>query len=528
MNVIAICSMLGEPHGLNSVSRRFRDEPVLRHTLRRLRRVASLQTIVVSHWDDQAADCALIDGATLFSAGPRGSRPRQDSVDAAQRWSDGWRGGLLSTAACDRGFDAGIVRQIVIDHAADAVVLIDPAAAMVDPDALSALIAAATGDKNFYFNHMPPGLGGVLCKRALLEQLAAQQSHAGRLLHYTPDAPVLDPVLSDACVSPSLRVSRAVGSYLLGSHRQIERFETATAPLNGTLAASGAEAIVRHAEAASHPAAAPRDLTIELTTRRNSAPIYSPLAAGPVDRPDLSAEVAAAVAPQVAACDDLRVTLAGVGDPLCHPDFARIVRLLGAAHALHVETDLIELSDDALAALVGPNVDVVTVHLPAMRPATYAAVMAVDAMPRALANLERLLRARQAAGRGTPLVVPTLAKTGHNFDEIEQWYDTWLRALGSAVITGPATFCGRIADTGVADMTPPLRQPCRRIESRMTLLSDGRYVACEQDAGGTLGLGAAGAVSLADAWQAIEKLRAAHRDGALPPACARCKEWHRP
>jgi hypothetical protein len=204
-----------------------------------------------------------------------------------------------------------------------------------------------------------------------------------------------------------------------------------------------------------------------------------------IDRPDLSLTAVAAVAAEAARCDGLRVTLAGVGDPLQHGAAAEIIRLFGRVHALHVETDLIDLPDETLAALVESNVDVVTVHLPAMRPQTYAKVMGVDAMARVLTNVERLLRARQAAGCGVPLIVPTLTKTHDNFDEIEQWYDTWLRALGSATIVGPTTFCGRIADVGVADMAPAVRRPCRRIEDQMVLLSDGRFVACEQDATGT-------------------------------------------
>jgi hypothetical protein len=189
VNAIAICSLLGESPHANSVTRRFRGEPVLRHTLRRVRRTEALGAIVVIHWDDQSADLALIDGVTLSNAGPRRPLATFDAITAALRWCDGWRGGLLGTAACDRGFDAATVGARMREHAADAVILVDPAAALVDPDGLSRLIAAAAGKRVFYFNHAPPGLGGALLKRAYVDHLAATKGHAGRQLHYAPDAP---------------------------------------------------------------------------------------------------------------------------------------------------------------------------------------------------------------------------------------------------------------------------------------------------------------------------------------------------
>jgi len=59
---------------------------------------------------------------------------------------------------------------------------------------------------------------------------------------------------------------------------------------------------------------------------------------------------------------------------------------------------------------------------------------------------------------------------------------------GTAVIQGPSNFAGQIPSIAVADMTPPNRKACARIESRMTILSDGRIVSCEQDVMGVIRL----------------------------------------
>jgi radical SAM protein with 4Fe4S-binding SPASM domain len=182
-----------------------------------------------------------------------------------------------------------------------------------------------------------------------------------------------------------------------------------------------------------------------------------------------------------------------------------------------VETDLIENNAEALS-----RVDVVSVNLPAITPQTYAAMMGVDAYGRVIENLKRLISKR----RGTPIIVPTFVKCRENLAEMEQWYDYWLRAIGAAVITAP-----RDADRACADMTPPKRRPCFRIDSRMTILSDGTVASCEQDVRGAQTVGNIHEESISEIWQnRFEPLRADHVHHRFEnrPLCANCIHWHRP
>jgi radical SAM protein with 4Fe4S-binding SPASM domain len=113
---------------------------------------------------------------------------------------------------------------------------------------------------------------------------------------------------------------------------------------------------------------------------------------------------------------------------------------------------------------------------------------------------------------------------------MEAWYDQWLRAVGCAVLRGPSDFAGQIPDISVADMSPPRRKPCVRIASRMTILSDGKIVSCEEDVLGRRSLGQIGRDSLQDVWlKQFTQLRGDHREGKLEkhPLCANCREWHR-
>jgi radical SAM protein with 4Fe4S-binding SPASM domain len=98
------------------------------------------------------------------------------------------------------------------------------------------------------------------------------------------------------------------------------------------------------------------------------------------------------------------------------------------------------------------------------------------------------------------------------------------------VIVGPSTFSGIVPELGVADMSPSVRKPCERIQSRMTILSDGKIVACENDILGRHPVGDAASDRIEDVWtNQMGTLRASHQKGtSLPVLCSNCREWNRP
>ena len=231
--------------------------------------------------------------------------------------------------------------------------------------------------------------------------------------------------------------------------------------------------------------------------------------------------------------DDVRLTLAGVGDPLLHPEALEII---DAAHeagvfAIHVETDLAASPPAQLERMAASPVDVLTVHIPAATQETYEKTMGADGLPAVVQNLRHFLMHRQSLGQATPILVPTFTKCGVNFHEMEAWYDHWLRTVGCAVIAAPSDCAGQIPDVSLADMSPPRRVPCRRLANRLTILSDGSIVACENDVTGRHPLGHVSRSSIAEVWQShIPTLRAAHAAGDFTQIslCGSCRDWHRP
>jgi spiro-SPASM protein len=271
-------------------------------------------------------------------------------------------------------------------------------------------------------------------------------------------------------------------------------------------------------------------VTIEINTARVSRPIYSPLRYGVIDRPEMTVEMAARIFADLAGVDDVRVTIAGIGDPLLHPKFFEIIEAASAAGigAVHVETDSISATTEQLKKLAAAPIDILTVHIPAVTQRMYRQMMDCDQLPKLIENLRMLLNFR--GERPRPIVVPTFVKCRENLGEMEAWYDHWIRSLGCAVINGPSTCGGQIPDVSAADMRPPMRVGCRRLASRMMILSSGQVVACENDVQGKYALGQIGVETISESWKkGFGSLRKEHSLGRHSlPVCQSCTDWHRP
>jgi hypothetical protein len=536
-HITAVLSMLHETRSRNSATRTFRDEPVLAWALERLAQSRHVGNIAILCWEDQLEHVTPIaeeTSAYVLAKDPRVIVPAVECITAARNWSDGWRGGLLGTCDFDLGFYAPWIKEAADELNSDAIVLVDPSAGLVDPHLIDALVEHARERDNVQicFSQAAPGLAGVLLRPSLLEQLALSKLHPGRILSYLPDQPIRDPISGEGCLPVPASIARTTRSFKMNSDRQIARITEAAVDLNGELQSSDAQTLLHRFQWANQLDPLPREVVLELTTRRLSSPIYSPVRHHKFDRADLPMHIAQRLFDELGQADDSRLTLAGVGDPLLHPQLAQLVACAKRAgvHAIHVETDLLSSDANVIDQLVDPRIDVVSVHLPAMSPLLYYAIMGVDGFTRVLQNIQRFIARRHELGRGVPILVPTFIKCRENLAEMEAWYDQWIKALGCAVITGASDHAGQIPNFAVADMSPPMRKPCARLMSRLTILSDGRAVSCEQDVLGRQVVGNLNFDSLAIVWNnGMQPLRESHRCAKLDAhaLCARCREWHR-
>lgn len=467
-HIAAIISLLHESVEAHSGARRFRNKPVLDWTLNRVTRAASIDTISILCWDDQAEAVHAItgrhDGTTIIVKGPRQVIPGMVAITAARRWADGWRGGLLGTCEFDLGFHPEWAAEIAKANDADAVLLIDPASGLIDPMLIDALVQHAESQPTaeLCFTQAAPGLTGTLLRRELVDRLTVARIHPGRLLTYWPDQHGLDPTGKQGAAPVPTPVARSTYRFKLDSHRQIARVDRATVSLNGHLISTEAEELAHRIRGCESADILPREVVLELNTNRNTRPIFSAGRHLDISRPDLSVAMAEKLFQELASLDDVRLTLAGVGDPLCSPVVFEIIAVAKAAgiSTINIETDLLTTDLSLITRLAESGVDVVSVHTAAANSKTYAELMGVDGITQVMENIRLLEAEVKRSGQGTPLIAPIFVKTPLNLAEMEPWYDYWIRRLGHAVITGPSDFAGQIPDTAVADMAPPKRRPC--------------------------------------------------------------------
>jgi hypothetical protein len=540
LRIAAVHSLLAEgPVG--SGARKFRGEAVLTWTLRRLRAARGLTATGIICWEDQAAEVrAAVDAV---EAGDRAVRvlvkKREgladiEAVAAAQRWSDGWRGGLMQSCHFDAGFHGGWVKELLKELECDAAVLIEPSSALVDAGLIDGLIAHAVEHSGveLCFVPAPPGFGAALVREELVNRLAEAQTHPGRLLCYDPRQPGADPLGGEGCAAAPTRVVRAGGRFRVDSDRQLDRCTTALAGLNGTLATSDAETIVRCVSEQAPVGRLPDEVVLELNVNRATRAVYQARSHIKIRRAAITRGVWERVIGELAEADDIRLTIGGVGDPVLFDELFELLALADrlGIRAVNVETDL-DCDAEVVKRLGRARVDVISVFVPGMTEKVYREVMGVDGLARVVENIKVLVETRAGLGRGTPLIVPTFVKCRQNLAEMETWYDCWIKALGSAVIVGPSDFDGQIPVCEAADMRPPRRCACRRLAGRMTILCDGTIVACEQDVKGVRALGCVGVDRIADVWGgAVADLRAAHaaENYGAHPLCGGCRHWDRP
>lgn len=522
---LAILSLLADPVSPGAATRRFRGRPVLAHTIDRVHAAASCPELVVLAWNDQmpVLKQALGEDLAVHAVGPRRSSTLMNLASASLRWADGWRGGLLGVSTFDRGFDAGIVLQALDQRECDAALLVDPHAALLDPSAIDSIVTHLAARPLLEYAFLPgaPGTGAMMLRVAILRELHRAARLPGQLLAYHPDRPVHDPLAKEPAVQVSARTARSLDRLTFDSSRQLRR-------LSLTQAGEATDAVLERLQSDAALDAMPREIVIELNTDRATAPVYSILGTTRLARERMGVDRAKRIFAQLGGVDDVRLTLAGVGDPLLHPQFDEI--LLAARQAgitaIHVETDLLTDRREYLDLLAADGVDVVSVHLPAVHRDTYREIMGVDRVQDVLGQMKQLVTARSRGNTGLPIVAPLFVKCERNLGEMEEWYDQWIRAVGAAVIRGPSDFGGAIPYVGVSDMLPAVRAGCSRLSSRMTVLSDGTIVSCEEDVLARQPAGHVDRDSIASAWQA--GMRPVRNAQCEMPVCRKCRVWGRP
>ncbi len=550
------------PLGTRSrLAARLGGETVLRRTIARVTRMTRTGKTVVLAPSAQAMRVEELlhgTGATVrgHDCGPA---PWRMLIQSARKWSlDGWRGGIGGATVFDEYTDGRLLAGVLDSEPADAVLSIPPAAPSFDPQIADDMIRHLETDEQdsrLIFAQAPPGITGILLTAGLIRELAEKFIPVGRLFSYKPDAPRKDLIFESCCYPTSVELRHASGRLIVDTRRAFETAEELTAVKEDWDSNSlGARLIRRDSEKV---APFPREVEIELTTEDSyPASLLHPRGERVKKRGPIDPSIVRRVASELAEYDDSLVVLGGFGDPLLHPDLKSVLAALGSKpdrrgfYGIALRTTAAALKEPAMRLLIDYQVDVLEVMLDAWTPSLYATLHSPSNPSRAdltavLKALDELERLRLESSSVCPLVVPSFTKSRENVNELDEFYDGWMRKLGAVAIHGYSNRAGQLEDRSVINMAPATRTACRRLNTRCVVLADGRVTVCDQDFQGRITLPQVSdpevplgklkdkpASVLSEIWNgtSFQSLRSAHHSERydVTPLCAACQEWHRP
>jgi hypothetical protein len=517
---------------------------ILAHTLRRLTQVMGLtrRCLFVRPRDQQPAAQALAHAGleNQIDLVPLDTAPhsRQTLLTTARKWNlDSWRGGLVGSTWFDEYIDPHAAATLLNHCQCDALLCLDGHQPVFDPALASAMVAHAQVNENeskMTFAQTPPGLSGVIVGREALVDVLEFNIPIGLLLSYRPELAQADPINRHACYHAPSRVIQTAARLTGDTRRSRELLELALRELGEDATAAD---LCTWLSAPQHDRAGqlPIEVELELTTadplphttlrpRGDRIPRRSISDLAPIAR----------LAAELAGYDDRLVCLAGHGDPLQHPEFAAVCRILrsAGAYGIAVATPLVDVTDEHVDALFASKVDVVEVLLDAHCSGTYQRLHGADRFAEVVANVERIERLRRDRESPQPIVVCSMTRSAATIKEMEGFYDHWIQKVGSAVIHGYNDYCRELSADTLLPATASVREPCHRLATRLMLLADGGVALCAQDIRGTVGLGNWTGESLREIWAGdrLRQVRQAHRELRLEPLplCLRCTEWSRP
>lgn len=403
------------------------------------------------------------------------------SIAAARLWSGWcWRGGIGGMTVFDEIIAPRHMAAAMDHFNLDAALIVGPDWPLLDStestgcEALIARYLEHPDAHRIVFSQAPPGLCGIVIERSLMREMAsrARQFTLGSMLSYIPSLPQLDPTSKDACIKLPAAVRNTLGRFIADTPSRLAAVRSMISECGEEFFERAGEALVaaaaRHFGEADAANLLPRQIEIELTTRRTTRPFWQQ---PPLDAIDLPLDAAQGLVDQCAARGDLALTFGGRGDPLLHPHFAAIARHASeqGCTAIHVRTDLPESFGPA-ADLLDLPLDVISIELHGESADSYRNIMGVDGFDSLRGQIDALLNARtQRAGDpnalALPWIVPRLCRCRASLDDLRNFCDRWLHYAGAVMIDSIPATCECNED--VIRVAPPLA--ASRFQARQTL-----------------------------------------------------------
>lgn len=524
-------------------------ETVIRRTIRRVRQATQIAAVhLLVPGPQEAIAREAVAGLDVTVETHPGAAPAwRTYVSTGRKWAmNSWRGGLAGATVFDEFTDPHVLDALVRREGADAVANVPAAAPLLDPGLLDRLVEHYVENRDsarLAVVQTAPGLSGIVYQADLLADIVNAGHPPTRMMSYLPDDPHRDITLQPCTMLTDAAVAHASGRCIADTSTAIWRIERMLADLSAADPERTPDALTVSQWLLADrrtPQDVPAELEIEITTDDPSCESkLRPRGSALQRQASMALDTFRRIIDGLVGDgerhrDDRLVVLGGFGDPLMHPEWPRFAQYAREAGVLGVavRTPAVHLDEAAAEAMLDAQIDVLSVPIDAATAQTYRNLHNSDHHERVLANLARFFEMQNHRKCPRPLVVAEIVKTAATMDEIEPFYDRWIRTAGSAVIAGPSRYAGQWPDLSVMNMAPPARWPCQRLFARAMVLADGRMTLCDQDFRGSHAVGSTHDINLARLWhsQAMTSARQSHVDAAYGdlPLCSQCDEWHRP
>ncbi len=343
---------------------------VLLRTLSRLKSVPGIEGIVVAAPADQEAKVRELAAGVPLKAVLRTQRPRSREMMASARAFGryGWRGGLAGTTVYDEIYDPAAVLEVLQQTGAEILMLVAGGAALLDVQWTAAMLKLLHENEYYPFSfcQSPPGLSGLAITARTAGGVLSSRQFPGRLFAYQPGGGfVVDPIHQPYNVTLSDTLIATYRRLLADSPRGLWVCRQILEQLGEN--ADGA-AICRAAQSLG-PEPWPRELSIELTTRR---PIEDDLRYS-CQRDDMNVEKLPVLLAGLEEAGDINTMFAGGGDALLHSQWQRAAQEAAKIGVAGLATYGATLDDGTIDQLLASPVRVVQVYVDGNSEESYSA-----------------------------------------------------------------------------------------------------------------------------------------------------------
>jgi len=409
--------------------------------------------------------------------------PEHRAIRAARAFAPStWRGALAGMSIWDEVLCPKAMFEAMERRDIDAAVICGPDWPLVDVsretgiDALVARWREHPDRHNLVFTQSPPGLSACLVSKPLMGELSNRSRLAtiGALLGYQPHAPQADPIARDANVQIDHRVRT---SFVRAAADREPILRLHELPLTANATPRQVVEAIEQREQNDRPPL--QHIILEVNSARSSIGLFASSIRTAIPEPARNMAdpaVVRTIAQSITAAPGTCITLAGLGDPLLHPDFDWVIPELKSAGAfIHVRTEL-RCDHETLDRLLASGADIVSVDLHADRATTYRVMMGDDRFPDVIENLHYLIERRLrlsdhegAAAWALPWIVPRIQRCRATYEDIDSFFDRWLSVLGTALIDSAPPG----VDAGLRATHPPGSVVWRELNRRMFVRCDG-------------------------------------------------------